>query len=101
VWVALRRPAQYPGVRRRRIVVVRAPAMYEPYRNVRFLRTCIIRRVTSREVSASDLRTHQAELLDEVLEEHVTLYVTRNGRRVAKLVPLDRGEREQRAAARR
>lgn len=45
--------------------------------------------VHSRPIKASDFKPRCLELMDEVAERHVEFVITKHGRPVAKLVPVD------------
>lgn len=51
------------------------------------------------EISVADLRKNLAEVLNDAAVQSKTFYVTRNGRRIAAIVPVPLAEQSERARA--
>ncbi|MEV4542247.1 type II toxin-antitoxin system Phd/YefM family antitoxin [Micromonospora echinaurantiaca] len=51
------------------------------------------------EISVAELRKNLAEILNDTAVRGLTTYVTRNGRRIAALVPVAVAERNEETAA--
>ncbi|MGC5334092.1 type II toxin-antitoxin system Phd/YefM family antitoxin [Micromonospora sp. DT62] len=51
------------------------------------------------EISVADLRKNLAEILNDTAVRNRTIYVTRNGRRIAAIVPVPVAEQNEQVAA--
>ncbi|MFG3420967.1 type II toxin-antitoxin system Phd/YefM family antitoxin [Micromonospora sp. NPDC049460] len=50
------------------------------------------------DISVADLRKNLAEILNDTAVRNRTIYVTRNGRRIAAIVPVPVAEQSEQAA---
>src|SRR5687767_7640694 len=48
-------------------------------------------RAQTRQIAAGAFKTHCLELMDDVAEKHLEIVITKHGKPVCKLVPVDQG----------